>query len=117
MLKRIPEIESAIRDSIQCKIEVQYSQFSNETYTGSTVKLTFTKFEKELIELVLFTPTSIEWFDEGVEGECISHIKAFKNDGGVEISLDPYDERVGEIEDRDNYVFKAKDYEINATKI
>jgi hypothetical protein len=53
MLKRAPNIEIAILDSRQHKIEIQYSQFSNDVFTERTVKLTFKKFEKELIELIL----------------------------------------------------------------
>jgi hypothetical protein len=118
MLKRAPNIEIAILDSRQHKIEIQYSQFSNDVFTERTVKLTFKKFEKELIELILIAPTKIYLFDDDEFGEgYIENIKAFENGDGLEISLDPYDERIDEIEDRDNYVFKSKGYEIHTTKI
>ena len=117
MLKRLFEIESIVRDSRQHKIEIVFSEFSNEIFTETLVKLTFKKYEKELIELVLESPTKIEIFDDIPDGDYISHIKAFENDDGIEISLDPFDERIEGIEDRDNYVFKCKRYEICTTKI
>ena len=117
MRKRIVEIESLIRDSKQCKLEINYSEFSKDTFIESVVKLTFTKHEKELIELVLYSPSKVGVFDDDVGGEYISHVKAFESVDGIEISLDPYDERIDEIEDRDNYVFRSKSYDISATKI
>ena len=118
MLIRACNIETSIRDSKQDKIEILYSQFSNDIFTEGRVKLTFTKFEKELIELILIAPTIINLFDDDeFIGHYIENIKAFENGDGLEISLDPYDERIDEIEDRDNYVFKSKGYEIYTTKI
>lgn len=117
MHKRIEEIESVIRDSKQRKVEITFSEFSNDILTESVLKITFIKFEKEIIELVLYRPSKINIFDDDLNEDYISHIKAFENANGIEISLDPYDERIDKIEDRDNYVFHAKSYEISATKI
>ncbi len=117
MHKRIEEIESLIRDSKQRKVEITFSEFSNDVLTESVIKITFMKFEKELIELVLFKPSKIYIFDDDLNEDYISHIKALENANGIEISLDPYDEKIDKIEDRDNYVFHAKSYEIGTTKI
>ncbi len=114
---RIFEIESVIRDSKQVSLEIQYPQFSKDIQKESVVKLTFEKFEKELIELVLFNPSEVDLLDDRFGGEYISHIKAFQTDDGIEISFDPYDERIDKIEDRDNYVFKSYSYEITSKPI
>ena len=116
MLKRISEIESTLRDSRRDKIEIQFPQFTNDNLIKGELKLTFTKFGKELIELILVEPEKIDLYDD-IEEDYISHVKAFETKDGMEISLDPYDESIEAIEDRDNYVFRFKGYKIRKTKI
>ena len=117
MLTRIFEVESVIRDSIFHKIEFQFEYYSSEKQIENAIKFSFIKFDKELIELVLVKPSKVDLFDDNLGSQCISHIKAFRNASGFEISFDPYDERIEEIQERDNYVFQSKSYEIHTTKI
>jgi len=117
MLTRISDVESIIRDSMFHKIEFQFEHYSSEKQIESAIKLIFIKFDKELIELILVKPMKYVLFDDEFGSQCISHIKVFKSARGFEISFDPYDERVSEIQERDNYIFHSKSYEVNVTKI
>ncbi len=116
-MERLTDIELAIRDSKQVKIDIQYPRFTENTYSKGQLTLTFEKFEKKQIVLTLIEPTLVDLFDNAINDAYISHIKAFEQVDGCTISLDPHDEAINEIEDRDNYVFQSKAYAITTTDI
>ena len=119
MLKRNPDIESKIRDSKFLKIEFQFEHYSESenNNVSNSIKFSFIKFDKELIELVLINPKELYLF-ENYQAAYISHIKVSESENAFEISFDPYDEAVEEIdEETDNYVFKTESYTISSKQI
>ncbi|MGH1469980.1 MAG: hypothetical protein ACRBCS_02220 [Cellvibrionaceae bacterium] len=119
MLKRNPDIESTIRDSKFLKIEFQFQHYSEseKNNIGNSIKFSFIKFDKELIELVLINPQEVYLFED-YQDEYISHIKVSESENSFEISFDPYDEAIKEInEETDNYVFKSESYTIASKQI
>jgi hypothetical protein len=114
---RIIEVESIIRNSQIHKIEFQFEYFSKSKSDSNSIKITFIKWDREYIELTMNNPISIDLIDEKFENRYISCIKVIQRANSFEISLDPYDEQILNLQEEDNYCFKSKSYEISKTQI
>ncbi len=108
-MKDCNELAKRIRDSQLVSIEIDYSI--------NVVSITFSKQSQE-ISLQLIGVISMEIFDDAINFEYVSHLKCLVDTANkFWLSLDPYDEEVDVIEDKDNYVFCFEDYNIeNASK-
>lgn len=104
-MKRHSEIESQIRD---CQIRNLYLDWANQ----HDLQIEFLKGNK-LIRLKLEEVSEFELFEDEFESYYISHLKCLVLDNNEFIlSLDPYDERINEIDERDNFKIKFKAYKI-----
>jgi hypothetical protein len=112
MKTRVYEVESMIRDTEIHKIEFQYEYYTSKERVEKAIILCFRASEDELLELILIDPRNLDLFDDEFGSASISHIKAFSSHNSFEVSLDPYDERIEEIQENDNYVFQSTSYEI-----
>lgn len=115
-MKRVIELETVLRDSILVSLTLEYEYYSKTVKQENFAKLKFIRFETEIIELELFDILESDICSD-FSGLCISHIKAFNQNGGVRLSLDPYDERVNDIEEKDNFVFTASRYQLNVSHV
>ena len=116
MIKRNFDLESQIRDSQQYKLEIQYEHFSDEIKTKLSIKISFIKFDKEIIELTLIEPLKFDCFDDFGTNH-VENLKVFESDDNIIFCFDPYDEQIDEIQEDDNFILKAKSYKINIKNI
>ena len=104
-MKRHSEIESHIRD---CQIRHLHLDWIN----GHSLQIEFFKNNK-LILLKLDGVSEFEFFEDEFESYHISHLKCLVLDNNKFIlSLDPFDERINEIDERDNFTVKFQKYKI-----
>ena len=69
--------------------------------------------DRQVLKIILEGVSRFIVFEDEFESHCISHIKCLIDEEGfIWISLDPFDERVNEIEESDNFVIKFKNYTI-----
>ncbi len=115
-MNRASEIELALRDSILVSVSIEYEYYSEFLKQPNSIEMKFIRHEKEVIELKLFDVRETDIYDD-FTGSCISHIKAFSKNESVTLSLDPFDERVDAIEEKDNFVFTAKEYRLNVSQV
>ncbi|WP_444945623.1 hypothetical protein ACJJIP_16510 [Microbulbifer sp. VTAC004] len=115
-MKRVREIEIALRDSILVSLSIEYEYYSELLKQGNSVNMKFIRFDEEIIELQLLNVLEADFCDD-YSGVCVSHIKALSQNDRITLSLDPYDERVDAIEQKDNFVLTAKQYYINVSQV
>ncbi|GLR18229.1 hypothetical protein [Portibacter lacus] len=105
-MSEIDKLVTIIRDSKLIEMSIQYDE------ENSNIKLKLVK-NNELINVNLFDIREFQIFDASIKQEYIGQIKGFLEDSNSYwLSLDPYDERVNELQDKDNYVFNFNSYEI-----
>lgn len=105
-MSEINELVSTIRDSKLIEMTIQYlEQISN-------LELIFLK-NNESFKVILFDIREFLIIDNSIEQEFIGEIKGFlENSNSFWLSLDPYDERINQIQEKDNYVFNFKKFDI-----
>lgn len=78
----------------------------------SNLELIFLK-NNESFKVILFDIREFLIIDNSIEQEFIGEIKGFlENSNSFWLSLDPYDERINQIQEKDNYVFNFKKFDI-----
>ena len=108
-MERIAELETSLRDSILVALSIEYEYHTARSSQANSIRLKFVRLDREIIELHLINVRHTDIVDD-YSGVCVSHIKAFSTEEGVLLSLDPFDERVPHIDERDNFIFAAKAY-------
>jgi hypothetical protein len=108
-LKRLSDIEKEIRD---CEITSLKLNWSNQ----KNIEIKFLKNKSEIC-LIIEGAQELDLFEDEFESYYISHVKCLIDDENlVWLSLDPYDERIDEIEERDNFKIQFKNYKIKITE-
>jgi hypothetical protein len=110
-MNRIPEIEVALRDTKIVSICLEYEFYSKSVKRNNSAVILFERFKKELLELKLIDLVLINMYED-FGSLYVSHIKAIDFGTNIAICLDPYNERINEIEERDNLVFSACKFEL-----
>lgn len=102
-MKRLTDITVKIRD---CQIANLKIDWCNNTNVEIIFKKGNSKFRLVLVEVQI-----LDILENEFEPYQISHIKCLRgNDNWIWISLDPFDERIDEIEERDKFKMKFKTY-------
>jgi hypothetical protein len=115
-VKRLTEVEAMLRDCQFVSMACDYEYFSDKVKQVSLIRMSLQKFDQHIVKLELIEPLEIDLFDDFTHS-YISHVKAFSMSGQFVLSLDPYDEADDFIDDKDNYVFKAKSYRLYSTEL
>ena len=113
MTRRRADIENQIRDSQIHKLEIQFENYVDSLISENSIKISFLTNDLEVIELSLVNPKSLAMYDDQINGHYITHIKVLENEESFQVCLDPYDERIKEIQEQDNFVFKSQKIKIS----
>jgi hypothetical protein len=109
---RLDELELILRDNLLYQINIKMNNlYDSNDYQQNIIMLYFANAERKFI-LELINPDKFDNFDDHLESQYITHIKCFKDDSKIIISLDPYDERDEKITEEDNFIIQFEDYRI-----
>ena len=105
-MSEINLLVSTIRDSKLCEVVICYQKGK------SKVILKLSKNNKPN-NVILKGIKEIIIFDDSVQQEYIGMTKGIQESpNSYWLSLDPYNDRVNQIEEKDNYVFKFTEFQI-----
>ena len=112
-MKRLTELENILRDKQLIKVELQLEYFSTtDNNSIDQLNLHILKNDKSKIILVLSKIKRLELNLESFSSHYIEVIKCLQNEKSIIISLDPFDERIEEIENKDNFIIEFLEYKV-----
>ncbi len=111
-MERITELEKELGDTQLNKIEILLhdNPISNSGEKGISIQ--FSRNDNSEFKLLLMNPSRFDYYEDNFSGQYIGTIKCFLVDGIVQISLDPYDERIDSITEKDNFNIFCREYKI-----
>lgn len=108
-LKRTHEIEQKIRDAQIISLNIIWNNQRN-------IVINFLKGNLK-IQLILEGATEFDIVENEFDSYYIGNLKCVLDDENfIWLSLDPYDEQINEIEERDNFKIKFKSYKMEITE-
>ncbi|ANQ51835.2 hypothetical protein MY04_4500 [Flammeovirga sp. MY04] len=117
-MKRLSEIESKIRDSEVVEFHMDWKIWKTDSFNQEeSILIKFIK-DKYLLILNLKGLEVIDLYESEFNSQYIENIKCFiDKENKIWFVLDPFDERIEEIEERDNFIIRCKEYELEINEI
>jgi hypothetical protein len=110
-LKRVEEI--ALRDCRILNFSLTWGDFVSQQIRHAKLTLGFASPKGEKLLLIISKLESIDFYENEVTSYHIGHIKCLIDENEVIwLCLDPYDEHIMFIEEKDNFKFSFKSYEL-----
>jgi len=112
-LKRLIEIESKIRDSQIVDFYMNWNRWEKKSVNqDANISIQFVKRNIVLV-LKLKGLKTIDIYEDEFNSQHIGHLKCLMDENEmIWLILDPYDERINEVEERDNFKLCFKEYEL-----
>lgn len=117
-MKRLIEIESKIRDSEIVEFHMNWNFWKTDFFNQEeSVSIKLIKGNSLQI-LKIKGLDVLDLYESDFNSQYIGHVKCFlDNENKIWLVLDPFDERIEEIEERDNFKIRFKEYELEISEI
>ncbi|MFI2741747.1 hypothetical protein ACG2LH_03325 [Zhouia sp. PK063] len=109
-MERIFDLEREIRDSLLINISIKLDFFS---IVEKCILLTFRRSDESLFKVSFLNPIQFDYFEDDFSSCYIGHLKCLQTEDNIQISLDPFDERINEITEEDNFKIICENYIIS----
>jgi len=111
-MKRIIELENRIRDCQLIGIAIKMDCYAENAVQEKLISIEFRELNGSVFLVKLIHPLQLDYFEDNFSGQHIDSVKCLSAENKIQISLDPFDEKIDKITNDDNLKIICLDYDI-----